>query len=165
MGTLLAVVFIVVPMVELAVIVAVADWIGGLETIALLLAVSFVGAVLAKREGLGVYRRFRSALGRGEIPSAEITDGFLVLFGAALLLTPGFVTDALGLLLLAPLTRSYVKRHVWKAASGWVRRRSGIPGSDRRARPAPKQAQVVQVRPSQADKGGKGGESGAREEG
>ncbi|MBW3588149.1 MAG: FxsA family protein [Actinobacteria bacterium] len=165
MGTVLAVVFIVVPIVELAVIVAVADWIGGLETIALLLAVSLAGAVLAKREGLGVYRRFRSALGRGEIPSAEITDGFLVLFGAALLLTPGFVTDALGLLLLAPLTRSHVKRHVWKAASGWVRRRSGMSGRGRRGRPAPKQAQVVQVRPIQADKSGGDGESGASEDG
>ena len=164
MGTVLAVVFIVVPIVELAVIVAVADWIGGLETIALLLAVSLAGAVLAKREGLGVYRRFRSALGRGEVPSSEITDGFLVLFGAALLLTPGFVTDALGLILLAPFTRPYVKRHVWKAASGWVRRRSGVRGSGSRGRRAPKQAQVVRVRPSQAGSGGGSGESGADEE-
>lgn len=164
MGSLLAVLFIGIPIVELAVIVAVADWIGGLETIALLLAISLAGAVLAKREGLGVYRRFRSAVVRGEIPSSEITDGFLVLFGAALLLTPGFVTDAFGLILLAPFTRSYVKRHVWKAASGWVKRRSEVSGRGKPGRRPPKQAQVVQVRPLQADEDGAGGESKADEE-
>lgn len=68
MAFVLTVIFVVVPILEVAVIVWVADYIGGLETVAILIAVSMIGAVLAKREGIGVWRRFRAAISRGEIP-------------------------------------------------------------------------------------------------
>jgi UPF0716 protein FxsA len=62
----------------------------------LLLAVSLAGAWMAKREGLGVYRRFRQQISEGRVPGVEIVDGVLVIVAAALLLTPGFLTDARG---------------------------------------------------------------------
>jgi len=106
---LLAIVFLVVPIVELYVIVQVAQGIGILNTLALLVVVGVVGAWLVKREGLGVLRRIRAALDRGQLPHREVVDGALVLFAGALMLTPGFVSDGLALVLLAPPTRAVVR--------------------------------------------------------
>ena len=107
---LIALVFVVLPILEVASIVWVAHHLGILATVVLLFAVSFCGAVLAKRVGLGVWRRFRITLAAGEIPSGEAFDGVLVLIAAACLLVPGFLTDIIGLLLLVPAVRSGVKR-------------------------------------------------------
>ena len=108
----LAVVFFLLPIAELAVIIAVGEAIGYGVTLLSMLVISILGAVLAKREGGAVWRRFRAAIKRGEVPSTEIVDGFLVLLGAALLLTPGFLTDVIGVLMLVPGPRSWVKRIV-----------------------------------------------------
>ncbi len=109
MLALLVVVFIVVPIVELAVIIQVGQALGVLPTIALLIGVSFAGAWLVKREGLGVWRRFRQQLDRGVVPARELADGVMILFAGALLCTPGFVTDVLGLLLLMPPVRAAIR--------------------------------------------------------
>ncbi len=105
----LAVLLLVVPIAELAVIVAVAQEVGILETIGLLVLMSVVGAWLCKREGVGVLRRVREQLGRGTLPQRELVDGFLVLFAGALLLTPGFLSDLLALALLLPPSRAAVR--------------------------------------------------------
>ncbi len=97
--------FLVVPLVELYVIIQVAGGLGVLETIGLLVLVSIVGAWLVRVQGVGVLRRIRGQLARGVMPGTELVDGALVLFAGALMLTPGFVTDAVGLLLLLPPTR------------------------------------------------------------
>ncbi|MDH3753523.1 MAG: FxsA family protein [Acidimicrobiia bacterium] len=97
--------FLVVPIVELYVIVQVAGSVGTLETIGLLILVSVVGAWLVRREGIGVIRRVQLQLASGAMPNNELVDGGLILFAGALMLTPGFVTDAVGLLLLLPPTR------------------------------------------------------------
>lgn len=110
MVLLLAFVFLIMPIAELAVIVTVADAIGVLDTIGVLIAVSVVGAWLTKREGLGVLARIRTALDRGEMPSREVANGFLILLAGALMVTPGFLTDGLGLLLLLPPSRAAVRR-------------------------------------------------------
>jgi UPF0716 protein FxsA len=110
MVALLAVVFLVVPIAELAVIITVGSQIGVLNTIGLLIAISVVGAWLAKREGLGVVRRIQAQLDAGRMPGAELVDGFLVLFAGALLLTPGFLTDCLAIALLFPPMRAVVRR-------------------------------------------------------
>ena len=107
---LLVVLFIVVPIVELAVIIQVGQAIGVLPTIALLIADSILGAVLMRSQGRAAWRNFNLALGEGRPPAREVLDGVLVIFGGALLLTPGFTTDALGLLLLIPPTRAVVRR-------------------------------------------------------
>jgi UPF0716 protein FxsA len=106
---LLALLFLVAPLVELAVIVQVAGAVGVLNTIGLLIAVSLVGAWLAKREGLITLRRIQLALGRGDIPSREVADGALILMAGALMIAPGFVSDVVALLLLFPPTRAVIR--------------------------------------------------------
>ncbi|MEE2957872.1 MAG: FxsA family protein [Actinomycetota bacterium] len=102
-------VFLVTPVVELWVIVQVASSTGVLNAVGLLVLVSVVGAWLVKREGLGILRRIGEETAAGRIPGKEIVDGLLVLFAGALMLTPGFVTDALGMSLLFPPTRALVR--------------------------------------------------------
>jgi UPF0716 protein FxsA len=109
MALLLFVIFIVAPLVELAVIVQVAHVLGVFNTIGLLVAVSLVGAWLAKREGTGVLRRIQTALDRGEVPSKEVADGGLILLAGALMIAPGFISDCLAVLLLLPPTRALVR--------------------------------------------------------
>lgn len=99
-------VFLVVPLVELAVIIQVGQALGVVDTILLLILVSALGAWLVKREGMGVWRRFQQQVAAGALPGNEIVDGVLILFAGALLLTPGFVTDLVGLLLLFPPFRA-----------------------------------------------------------
>jgi UPF0716 protein FxsA len=101
--------FIVVPIVELFVILQVGQAIGVLPTIALLIADSILGSVLMRSQGRTVWRRFNVALADGRVPHREVLDGVLVIFGGALLLTPGFATDILGLLLLIPPTRALIR--------------------------------------------------------
>jgi UPF0716 protein FxsA len=108
MRALLVVVFIVVPVVELAILIQVGEVIGLWWTIAGLVLVSVVGAWLVRREGTRAWARFRAALSSARVPTDEVLDGALVLFGGALLLTPGFATDTLGLLLMFPPSRALV---------------------------------------------------------
>src|SRR3954447_6598913 len=109
MPLLLVLLFIVVPIVELFVIIQVGEAIGVLPTIALLIADSVLGSMLMRSQGRMAWWRFNAALAEGRIPHREVLDGVLVIFGGALLLTPGFVTDILGLVLLLPPTRALVR--------------------------------------------------------
>src|SRR4051812_36843991 len=109
MPLLLILLFIVVPIVELFVIIQVGEAIGVLPTIALLIADSVLGSLLMRSQGRTAWRRFNTALAEARIPHREVLDGALVIFGGALLLTPGFVTDILGLVLLLPPTRALVR--------------------------------------------------------
>jgi UPF0716 protein FxsA len=106
---ILALLFLAVPFVEIYVIIQVGHVLGLFPTLALLVAVSMLGAALVKREGLGVLRRARQRMDAGEVPGRELIDGVLILFAGALLLTPGFVTDALGVVLLLPPVRSGIR--------------------------------------------------------
>ena len=106
---LLGLVFIVGPIVELYVIIQVAQVIGGWETVALLIVESILGVWLMKRQGRGVLARIQSSLDAGRMPTKELVDGGLILFAGALMLTPGFVTDILGFVLLVPPTRALVR--------------------------------------------------------
>jgi UPF0716 protein FxsA len=119
----LLVLLIGIPILELYVILQVAHVIGLLPTLALLIAVSVMGAWLLKREGAAAWRRVREALARGEMPATQVADGALVVLGGALLLTPGFVTDALGLLLLIPAVRVALRGGVRRLLWRWGRRR------------------------------------------
>ena len=101
--------FILVPLVELYVIIQVGQAIGALPTIAILLADSLLGSMLMRSQGRAVWRRFNEALSAGRPPAREVLDGGLVILGGAFLLTPGFVTDAFGLVLLLPPTRAVVR--------------------------------------------------------
>lgn len=138
---LLLVLFLVVPLVELYVILRVGDVLGVFPTVALLLTVSLLGAALVRREGARTWQAFRLSLGSGRPPAKEVADGALVIVGGALLLTPGFVTDIVGLLFIIPITRAVARRGL----TGLVSRRmlGGVTlggvreGADRRGRTRP----------------------------
>jgi UPF0716 protein FxsA len=108
----LIVVFIVLPLAELYVILKVGDAIGAVWTILLLAADSLIGALLLRSQGRSVWLRFNTALAEGKMPHREVMDGVLVIFGGAFLITPGFITDLIGLLLLLPPTRSLIRSQV-----------------------------------------------------
>jgi UPF0716 protein FxsA len=120
---LLVVAFFVIPFLELFVILQTSHAIGGWVTIGLLLLISVVGGWLMKHEGRKVWKRFNEQVSRGVVPSNDIADGVLLLGAGALLLTPGFLTDIVGILIMFPPTRAIfrkllVKRFIDKSALG-----------------------------------------------
>ena len=102
--------FIIVPLAELYLILKVGDAIGAVWTILLLAADSVLGSVLLRTQGRAVWARFNTTLAEGKMPHREVMDGVLVIFGGAFLITPGFLTDIVGLILLVPPTRTLVRR-------------------------------------------------------
>jgi UPF0716 protein FxsA len=138
----LVVIFILVPIAELYVIIKVGEAIGLVPTILLLLADAVLGSMLLRHQGRAAWIRFNRALAEGRLPHKEVFDGVLVIMGGALLLTPGFLTDILGLIFLIPPTRALVRA----ISARFVRRRLALGGAvwsygasrrPRRARPAP----------------------------
>ena len=105
----LFIVFIVLPIAELYVIIQMGSWIGVLPTIALLIADSVLGAWLLASQGRGAWQRFNGTVQEGRVPAREVADGGLIMFGGALLLTPGFLTDILGFLMILPPTRAIMR--------------------------------------------------------
>ncbi len=118
---LLVLIFIVVPIVEIYVIIQVGQAIGALWTILILVVDSIIGARLLRWQGGRAWLNFQNAMAAGRIPHREILDGVLIIVGGAFLLTPGFVTDIFGLILLIPPSRAVVRRFVVAALT----RRSG----------------------------------------
>ncbi len=116
---LLVFIFIVVPLAELYVIIEVGRTIGAPATIGLLVLDSILGSLLLRSQGRAAWRRFNDALRDRRPPAREVLDGALIIFGGALLLTPGFLTDVLGAILLVPPSRALVRR----ALVGWFGRR------------------------------------------
>jgi len=108
--------FVVVPIAELYVIIQVGQAIGIVPTLVLLLADGFLGAALARSQGRAAWRRFNEALAAKRVPAKEAYDGAAIVFGGALLLSPGFITDVLGLSLLLPPTRALLRRALMRTA-------------------------------------------------
>ncbi len=106
---LLIALFIVIPLVELYLIIQLGGAIGLGPTLFILIFDSVIGAVLLRSQGRGAWVRFNRALGESRVPAKEVFDGVLIIFGGALLLTPGFLTDLVGLLLLIPPSRAAVR--------------------------------------------------------
>jgi UPF0716 protein FxsA len=115
MALLLVVIFILLPIAEIYVIIKVGEAIGAPATIALLILDSFLGAALLRSQGRAAWKRFNDALAQGRIPAREVFDGAMVILGGALLITPGFITDVLGLLLLIPPSRS-----MFRGVAAWM---------------------------------------------
>jgi UPF0716 protein FxsA len=111
--------FVVVPLVEIYVLVQVGQVIGAWWTVLLLIVMSVLGTLLIRREGGRAWRALTEALRTGRMPARELADGALILVGGTLMLTPGFVTDAVGILLILPFTRPLARR----ALTGLVGRR------------------------------------------
>jgi UPF0716 protein FxsA len=106
---LLALLFVVVPIAELYVIVQVAGGIGVPETILLMIGMSVLGAWLAKWQGFSVLYRVQAAVIEGRVPSGELVDGALIVLAGALMITPGFLSDCMAIVLLLPPTRAAVR--------------------------------------------------------
>jgi UPF0716 protein FxsA len=111
----LILVFTIVPLAELYILIKIGSYIGGFNTILLVLMTTVLGALLARLQGLRTLRQIQLSLSQGQIPAEELIDGVLILFGGILLVMPGVLTDLFALVLLLPFTRTYFKR--------WLRRR------------------------------------------
>jgi UPF0716 protein FxsA len=147
MFPLLFVLFILVPIAELYVIIQVGQQIGAGWTILLLVADSVLGSLLLRSQGRTSWRRFNETLAAGRVPGREVADGAMIILGGALLLTPGFITDIFGILLLLPPSRAVIRRVLVRRVAGRVtvagfgtRRRGpiggpGPPRADPRPRP------------------------------
>jgi UPF0716 protein FxsA len=110
----LLILFTAVPLIELYILIKAGARIGALSTIAIVILTGIVGAYLAKLEGLSVISKIRLSVHDGIFPGDELFDGILILSAGALLLTPGFITDGIGFILLIPWTRELVKDYLKK---------------------------------------------------
>ena len=139
---LLVAIFIIVPLAELYVIIQVGGVIGLGPTLVLLLADALLGSMLLRHQGRAAWVRFNRALAENRLPHKEVFDGVLIILGGALLITPGFITDIFGLILLIPPTRAIVRgvmsrivrRRMAMGATIWTMGRAQRPP---RQRPTP----------------------------
>ncbi|MGB2799932.1 MAG: FxsA family protein [Dehalococcoidia bacterium] len=103
--------FIITPLVELAILVYLGTVIGVLYTVLIVVVTGMIGAILARHQGLATLSRIRNSMEQGIIPSNELFEGALILAGGLLLLTPGIITDIIGFAVLIPQTRRIVGRY------------------------------------------------------
>lgn len=111
----LTLLFVLLPLVELAILVEVGRHIGTLSTVTLVILTGVLGAWLARREGLGVLGQIRSDLEAGRVPGPAIVDGVIILIAGMVLITPGLLTDIVGFLCLIPATRRMIRAQAWRA--------------------------------------------------
>ena len=101
--------FFLLPLAELMILIEVGGEIGGWETIGVCLLTAMIGGSLARRQGMGVLRRMRVSMHQGQLPAEEMIDSLFIVVAGLLLMTPGFVTDAVGLVLLSPPVRALAR--------------------------------------------------------
>jgi len=130
----LVVLFVGVPLVEIWFLIQVGQVIGPWWTILLLIAASMLGTWLIKREGSRAWRALTDALRTGRMPARELADGALILVGGTLMLTPGFLSDAVGVLLILPMTRPLARRGLTRLIGSRLLRA----GTARRPGPGPR---------------------------
>lgn len=131
---ILVLLFIVVPIAELYVIIQIGQLIGVLPTLAILVADALLGSLLLRQQGRSAWQRFNTALAERRFPGREVADGMMIAVGGTLLLTPGFITDIFGLLLLIPPTRALIRRVMFRVLGGRFALVGGIAGAARRRR-------------------------------
>lgn len=112
--------FALIPVVELALFIKIGGFIGIANTIAIVLFTAIAGAALTRRQGLETMRRVQARLNQGEMPAEELIDALLIFVAGVLLLTPGFLTDLMGLLLLVPFARLHFKRWLRRRFDQWI---------------------------------------------
>jgi len=131
----MVVAFIGVPLLEIYVLVQVGQVIGPWWTILLLILASVLGTWLIRREGGRAWQALTEALQTGRMPARELADGALILIGGTLMLAPGFVTDAVGVLLILPVTRPVARRLLTTLAARRLLSPMATPGNARRPGP------------------------------
>jgi UPF0716 protein FxsA len=121
---ILLIIFIVIPLVEIAVLIRVGARIGILPTLGLMVLMSIIGGLLARYQGLKTWQRIQQDLAAGRIPDDALLDSFIIFVGGMLMLTPGFVTDLIGLWLLLPGSRQLVKWLLRRQMTAWIAKSS-----------------------------------------
>ncbi len=113
--------FLIVPIIEIYLLIQVGGMIGAIPTVFLVVFTAVLGALLLRQQGFATLGRVQESLARGELPALQLLEGVLLLFGGALLLTPGFFTDVIGFVCLIPPLR--------QGLIAWVLRRGVLNGS------------------------------------
>jgi len=101
--------FICIPLIELALLIQIGEWVGLGPTIVLVIVTGFIGASLAQQQGFKVWAKIQVELQSGRVPTTELVDGLLILIGGVVLITPGLMTDLVGFALMIPTVRRWVK--------------------------------------------------------
>ena len=106
--------FTLVPLIELFILIKIGKYLGILNVIALVIITGIIGASFARQQGAGILSRIRESIQQGQLPGKELLQGLMVLVGGILLITPGFITDIIGLTLLIPFTRHFYTKQTLK---------------------------------------------------
>ena len=114
--------FTIIPFLEIYLLIEIGSHLGALNTVIIVVLTGFLGALLARFQGLQTMLKVRETLNRGEMPAEELLDALLIFVAGVVLLTPGFLTDIAGLLLLIPQTRLTFKRWLRKKIDEWIQR-------------------------------------------
>ncbi len=125
--------FLIIPVIDLALLLRISQWIGFWWTVALIVGTALIGSYLSKREGLAVWRRLQDQLSAGGLPGRELLDGVIILIAGGLLIAPGVLTDTMGILGLFPPTRALIRKLAMrrikkKMREGTLQTRFGIFG-------------------------------------
>lgn len=120
--------FLITPIVELALLIQIGAWIGFWPTVGIVVLTALVGSAMLRREGLAVWRRFNERLNAGGLPGTELVDGVIVLLAGALLITPGVISDLVGIFGLFPPSRALIRRFVMKKVRASLARGSSTAG-------------------------------------
>lgn len=162
MGPILLLAFIGVPLIEIAVLIQVGGWIGLWPTLGLILVTAIVGSLELRSQGLATVAKLRQQLDQGELPAQTLFDGVCLLFAGALLLTPGFVTDILGMALFLPPFRRLLRVTVGRAileraevhVTGHAGPQGGQPGGGRSGESGVVDAEYKDITPEDSSSGG-----------
>lgn len=150
MGLLLLAALIGVPLIEIGLFIEIGGWIGLWPTLALVVLTAMIGSWQLRAQGLATLARGREQLDRGQLPARELFDGFCLVIAGALLLTPGFMTDAIGLALFVPGFRDWLRQYLGrrlKVASEthvWVDGEEIRPGQPGRGRGPGSDGRVIE---------------------
>ena len=124
--------FVSLPIIEIAVMLKVGDAIGWLPTLAIVIFTAFLGTFMLRQQGMATLNKARQRLDAGEMPAQQMLEGMLLLVGGVLLLTPGFVTDAFGFACLVPATRHWIAQWIASRSIVSVGGAVGFGGGGRR---------------------------------
>ena len=116
--------FIIIPIIEIALLIQVSEVIGGFSTIALVIITAILGAKMVKQQGMSALQKAQTQMAEGQMPAKELFTGICVIIAGVLLLTPGIMTDVFGLLLLTPVIRN--KLAAGLASQATVRMSAGM---------------------------------------
>lgn len=137
----LLILFTLIPVAEIGLLIPLHSLIGGWATFGLICFTATLGTILTKWQGGAAFKRIKEAISEGRLPGEEIVDGVLVLLAGVTLITPGVLTDTVGLLLLLPSVRRPVTRYAKKRIMGWIDAKGASPGFEpppREAAPTPR---------------------------